>query len=323
MRNDYRIFQRTGSTTDVPFRVMLRDPSVTQVEARWRGGSWQDVTLVNGVADVVFAAQTAGQGLAEIRNKSTGAALASIANLGLGDVFALAGQSNSFGVDGATLQSYSHASLKAGCFYRDNEWGELIDPISKGPPRDAVLGTNAAGGNVFTKVVTSIMADQGVPVGLIPCGKGSTAIAAWAPGADHQDRTTLYGEMVYRCLQAMRSTGGIKAVLWWQGESDAVAGTTKATYKAALEALGDAVFADLGCSLIACKLLNCANLTAPEQAPIDDAIGECWGTHHILAGPDLGGIASDDAAGFHATTQPTIDSVAALWWTAIEAALYP
>ena len=242
------------------------------------------------------------------------------ADIGVGDVFVIAGQSNAMGT-AENLQTYSHASLRAGVFTKARMWVEAADGIDYvANPRFSVQSNGSYGlthGTTWMKMLTAALSALGVPVGLVPCARDGTAISSWARNeSDHDDPTTLYGAMIRQA----RDAGGVKAVLWWQGESDAIAGRTKAQYKADLQALGDAIYEDLGVPLIACKFLNCSGLDAGAQAAIHDAIGEAWGTHHILAGPDLSDLASDD--GYHAITDGKIATCASRWWAAIEAALY-
>ncbi|XP_020110091.1 probable carbohydrate esterase At4g34215 [Ananas comosus] len=52
-------------------------------------------------------------------------------------------------------------------------------------------------------------------IGLVPCAVGGTAIREWEPG------THLYAQMVRRAKEAVAGGGELRAVLWYQGESDA------------------------------------------------------------------------------------------------------
>lgn len=55
----------------------------------------------------------------------------------------------------------------------------------------------------------------GPQIGLVPCAWGGSAIAEWERGE------VLYDRMIERTKAAMQSGGALKAVLWYQGESDA------------------------------------------------------------------------------------------------------
>ena len=66
--------------------------------------------------------------------------------------------------------------------------------------RDVSLDV-APGGSYWPLLATRIVAVTGRPTIFVPCALSATSMAQWQPGADHQDRTTLYGSMVYRINQ--------------------------------------------------------------------------------------------------------------------------
>ncbi|XVF67516.1 hypothetical protein PTKIN_Ptkin10aG0127500 [Pterospermum kingtungense] len=79
-------------------------------------------------------------------------------------------------------------------------------------------------------------------VGLVPCAVGGTAIKEWARG-EH-----LYENMVKRCKESVKSSskGEIKALLWYQGESDTSSYEDAKAYKGNMERLIHNVREDLG-----------------------------------------------------------------------------
>lgn len=240
---------------------------------------------------------------------------ASAAYVGVGDVFVIAGQSNASG-RGTNSQSYSHATIKASLFGNDYTWRELADPTDSITNQGDTISkeTVQSGGSVWPLLATSFLADQGVPVSFIPSAKGGTRITDWLPGANHQNRATLYGSMVYRALQV----GGVKAILWWQGEADAQDGMSQATYNSNLDSLANAIQADLGVKLMPCKLQN---ITAADETAINAAIAEAWGDNaNVLTGPDLSDIATDDT--LHLQTDAKLLDAAGRWWTALQTAFY-
>ncbi|KAL2477296.1 putative carbohydrate esterase [Forsythia ovata] len=77
-------------------------------------------------------------------------------------------------------------------------------------------------------------------VGLVPCAVGGTAIKEWGRG------TPLYENMVKRAATAVQDGAGeIKALLWYQGESDALTQHDAESYKENMETLVHNVRADL------------------------------------------------------------------------------
>jgi len=68
-------------------------------------------------------------------------------------------------------------------------------------------------------------------LGLVPCAVGGTAIKEWARGEE------LYENMVKRAKAAVAEGGEIKAVLWYQGESDTSTAEDAAAYQGRMEKL--------------------------------------------------------------------------------------
>lgn len=77
-------------------------------------------------------------------------------------------------------------------------------------------------------------------VGLVPCAVGGTAIKEWARGQP------LYENMVNRAKESVKSGGEIKALLWYQGESDTSSYNDAKSYKDNMESLIQNVRQDLG-----------------------------------------------------------------------------
>ncbi|KAH7854758.1 hypothetical protein Vadar_017470 [Vaccinium darrowii] len=66
-------------------------------------------------------------------------------------------------------------------------------------------------------------------VGLVPCAIGGTKISQWGRGS------FLYDQLVRRASAAVQGGGKIRAVLWYQGESDTVNKEDAELYKGRLE----------------------------------------------------------------------------------------
>lgn len=237
------------------------------------------------------------------------------------DVFVIAGQSNASG-RGTNNQTYT-GSGSVGALNYNNAYHltNLIDPVDANTGQvDSVSSdtTPVAAGSIWPLLATHHISNTGRTPIFVPCAKGATSITAWLPGADHQDRTTLYGSMVYRALQAA-NYGTLRAVLWWQGETDAVAAMSQATYNGHLDTIANAVMADLGVPLMPCKFQRCSGITDANEDAINAAIAEAWGDNaNVATGPDLTGITTDSGDGLHLNADAKLSSAAALWWTALE-----
>lgn len=320
----YRVYQRVGTTGDIYIIGYYRGTGGI-IEARFNGGTWTEISAKIGPGEFrsTLAGQAQGQGDLEFRMADfPDDVLETVADIGVGDIYVIAGQSNASG-RGDAAQAYTHTTLKAASFGNDYRWHELADPVDTGKDGttisqvDAISYDPTAGGSPWPLLATAIMADQGVPVAFVPCARGGTTIQEWQPATNHQDRATLYGSCLYRILQV----GGAKAILWWQGEADALDSMIQATYNTYLDTLANALYADSGIKLMPCKMQNSVGLTNEQAAPIWSAVAEAWADNaNVLAGPDLSGITSDDD--FHLRVNAKLESAAALWWDAIEALLY-
>ncbi|KAG5230846.1 carbohydrate esterase [Salix suchowensis] len=77
-------------------------------------------------------------------------------------------------------------------------------------------------------------------IGLVPCSIGGTAIREWAKGG------FLYDQLVRRTQFALQSGGVIRAMLWYQGESDTEIREDADAYKGRLSRFFIDLRADLG-----------------------------------------------------------------------------
>ncbi|KMT01142.1 hypothetical protein BVRB_9g223940 [Beta vulgaris subsp. vulgaris] len=104
-------------------------------------------------------------------------------------------------------------------------WEQARDPLHVDIDAHKVCGVGP--GMPFANVVKERV---GGSLGLVPCAVGGTAITKWARG-EH-----LYDDMVKRAKAAVENGGGeIKALLWYQGESDTLTEREADAYKGSME----------------------------------------------------------------------------------------
>lgn len=224
--------------------------------------------------------------------------------VGIGDVFVLAGQSNMRPV-ATNVQSYSHATLRAGLYQNIGVWCELDDLYS----------IDSYAKSCWPLLTTEFLAAEGVPVAFVSVAVGGTAIIQWTPG--HADG--YYDAMI----AAITAVGGVKAVLWHQGETDARLLTSEADYNTRLDTIADAVNASEGVALMAAKLQDVA---AYNETNVNAAIGTAWGDNaNVLQGADFTGFAPD--GDIHFTSDADMQKQAGVgaeagWWDAIKAEWY-
>ena len=295
----------TGTYTGTP----------TAIEARWKGGAWTTIVASpsGGTFTGTLSNQLKGQGTLEVRHTDNTANSASQEYVGIGLVLACCGQSNMVGqtASGAGLfQSGMSANYIAGVFGNDNLWHLGGDAYDNNYNQVDAVSSDAAGGASFvTPMVAAMMEALECPIALIPCAKGATVISSWLPGADHLDRTTLYGSANYRIGLA----GGAHLVLWYQGETDATGGTTQANYNSRLDSVANGFAGDRSIKTMA-GLLH--NFSAASDAAIDvirDAVEEAVADNaNVVLGPDLWAFA-DDGDTFHWSTRAKLTDVGEEW----------
>ncbi len=200
------------------------------IEYRFAGGVW--TTLVASPAGGAFSTSVTlpvGQGSFEVRFSNDTAVTASSAYVTVGDVFIVAGQSNHAGrapnkVD-PVFTTYRVPKLG-----RDGVWKPLTESTSVTGSFDE--GASAAGS--YIGALSNRLQSVGVPIAFIPVAQGSTTISQWARyDPDPTNPYYLYG----RARQADIAAGGHRAVLWLQGEGDALNGQAQSAHEVALNAL--------------------------------------------------------------------------------------
>lgn len=148
-----------------------------------------------------------------------------VPHVGIGEVFVVAGQSNSanYGEEKQTPASGRAASFDG------VKWQIAHDPQP---------GAGGKGGSFMPPFADAVVAKENVPVGIVACGIGATSVREWLPkGATFPNPPTIESRVqrlpdgrwmsrgdAYAMLVArMKSlgAGGFRAVLWHQGESDA------------------------------------------------------------------------------------------------------
>lgn len=270
------------------------------LEARHSGGNWADVTLDDGNINTTIASNGT-QGTLEIRFKTQTGIADSVAYVGVGDIILIAGQSNGVG-QGGNYQTYSHATLKAAMYDQESDsWSELLDPTG--------VNYNAiSGGSVWPLLATYIMADQGVPVAFIPLAVNGSKISAWQKG----------GTFYTRITAAVAAVGSIKAVLLYDGENDALVGTSEADFNSGLDSFVNDIMSDFGVKTLVATIHD----TNYDETAVNNAIITAWSDNaNALPGADNRGITTSPDT-LHFTTDAELEGLAARWWAALQAGVY-
>ncbi|KAF5745593.1 carbohydrate esterase [Tripterygium wilfordii] len=163
-------------------------------------------------------------------------------------IFILSGQSNMAG-RGGVIRAQDHHQHWDGivpleCQPHTNthrlsatlHWEQACEPLHADIDAKKVCGVGP--GMSFSNSIRGHCGEE-VVVGLVPCAVGGTAIKEWARG-EH-----LYESMVKRAKYSIKDGGEIKALLWYQGESDTSSAHDAEAYQVNMERLIKNVREDL------------------------------------------------------------------------------
>ncbi|CAL8996312.1 unnamed protein product [Prunus brigantina] len=161
------------------------------------------------------------------------------------NIFILAGQSNMAGRGGVISGGKWDGNVPPECQPRSSivrlsaqlRWEQAHEPLHADIDVGKTCGVGP--GMAFANEVLRARGSRFGVLGLVPCAVGGTRIGEWARG------TRLYNELVRRATESVRDGGVIRAVLWYQGESDTVNRVDAEGYKGNFERL----VMDLRCDL--------------------------------------------------------------------------
>ncbi|HEY0954023.1 MAG TPA: sialate O-acetylesterase [Roseateles sp.] len=307
----FELHQRVGSTGSIQISFSTTG-STEDIEASFNGGTFQTIKSAHapGAGTGTLTGQSAGQGPLVVRKKTTTTTSATVAYVGIGDIFVDAGDSRRAGF-GANGQAYVHVTLKAVQF-KSGVWSELTE--APGAGTDIPL------------LATHIMASQGVPVGFIRCGVGSTDVA----GAQNQwsKPGSAYSGMVSAVNAS--TVSGVRGVLMFLGPNAIVNSTTisQAAYRAALDTLALNVATDLpGAPKLFVDVCGEVGTMSPPdrraaQNNIRGGVLSGWinNSAAIKPGPVL--IDQDYTDNVHLSTDSQFQQAANREWPALNEALY-
>lgn len=106
-------------------------------------------------------------------------------------------------------------------------WVEAQEPLHRDIDANKTCGIGP--GMAFANAVLNKDSSFFGVVGLVPCAIGGTNISEWKRGSH------LYKELVRRAEASLLNGGMIRAILWYQGESDTVSYQDAVSYKGKLE----------------------------------------------------------------------------------------
>ncbi len=246
----YRVYQRSADgTASIEFGGVCSADG--KIEARLRGGrrtvpgfDWREVgAAVDGAFTAVLAeVPTGGEYTVEVRRRDRFGNIAAhteVANVLVGDLWILAGQSNMEGV--GDLDGVTESSPLVHCFTMAHRWEIAREPLhwlvdspdpvhshhwlrdldeaGRRKKRAEVRRHRRKGAGLGLPFAVELVRRTGVPIGLIASAHGGTSMTQWDPTRRDDGGSSLYGSMF---KQVKNAGGAVKGVLWYQGESDAL-----------------------------------------------------------------------------------------------------
>lgn len=311
-----RVYQRSGSTGSISIAGTVAG-TTEDIEASFNGGAY--ATIASAVAPGSFSgtlsSQAEGQGTLTVRKKTTTSTSTTVAEIGIGDVFVIGGDSISEG-RGTNAQSYTHATLHAEVFRQDDAWARANDAVD----------TGTSSGSHWPLLATQIMADQSVPVAFISVGTGSTDV--YTTGNDEWAKNnSAYAEMTAQVTAS--GVNAVKACLFHLGPNAVIAASTptQSAYNAALDTLAANIAADIaGAPKLHIGIFGEVSTGSPPDrtAALNNLRAAIIQAHddnaNIKPGPCLIDINYSD--GVHPQSDADLATVAKRWWVALDESLY-
>jgi hypothetical protein len=274
-----------------------------------KAGSWQRLKNSSKGGPFTTALTVAAGGWyrlevrARVVTNDKVAAEASVEHIGVGDLFVIAGQSNSAN-HGEEKQQTKTGKVAA---FDGRRWQLANDPQP---------GASGAGGSFLPPFGDAMAQRFHVPVGFVACGIGATSVREWLPrGATFPNPPTLVGrveqlasgewqskgEPFAMLVARMRQLGphGFRAVLWHQGEGDANQHDPKRTlpgnlYRAYLEKIIHESRREIGWDAPWFVAQASYHVPGDEASPdIRAAQASLWKDGIALEGPDTDALKSE------------------------------
>ncbi|MGK0187963.1 MAG: hypothetical protein ACI9R3_003755 [Verrucomicrobiales bacterium] len=235
---DYQVFQRKpsgqgsivlqGQVATVSEHAITLQSKLTTSSGD--EGEWQSIAeLSPGEQEFSTSIEAVGGGWYQLDIRSmqgtTNRDVINVAHVGVGEIFVIAGQSNSANHGGERQRCESGL---AATFDGEN-WQISNDPQP---------GASGGGGSFVPPFADAIAQKFSVPIGIVATGVGATSVREWLPaGARFPNPPTLTGnvteletgewasngKLFQKFVERLKGLGanGCRAVLWHQGESDA------------------------------------------------------------------------------------------------------
>lgn len=200
--------------------------------------------------------------------------------IGVGEVFVVAGQSYATNCNDERLMIADPQQRVVAFDSAKQSWKVANDP------QPVLDGSD--GGSIWPPLGDALAKEFGVPIGFANVAIGGSSSAQWLPE----------GDMLPRLINAGKSLGDFRAVLWQQGESDVLSNNTTEGYVANINRIRDTAAKAWGDSppwLLAKSTHHPTVYNDPEgEGRIRSGIDELTKQPAFLAGPDTDTLTGDN-----------------------------
>jgi hypothetical protein len=300
----YVILQRHNSTTGEIYISGIYTGSPTTIEASFNGGSYKVIdSSPSGNTFSGYINETVGNGTITARFSNAIGVSDSVDNIGVGDVYVIAGQSNAEGI-GQNLNTFD-PSLGFSTVFMENGTIRMMND-----PTDSSVW---AGGSPWVSVAEQLLEnDSSVPVMFLSTADAGSRISAWKDGAYN------YTNSIYMVSQITYGSNKTKAVLFFQGESDIFDGTSYNSYYTDINSMVNAYTRDISTDTVIIGQVNNDPVgTLINTDNIRRAQRDTWiNNSNASKGPITYDITTSSGAHFYTNTE--IQKFADRWYTSIQ-----
>jgi hypothetical protein len=270
------VYQRSSSNTaNIPISGTYTQDPITTVQAQLKLVSDNSIVLpwtiidsnpLGGHFQGTLTNITAGWYILEIRTLRSGTQVESsqINNIGIGDVFLIAGQSNAQGIDNVSGLNQTSNRVVTHNFIDSCSNAFPTYPNFSFVNSNTNLGMHGIKGWLYAKLGDNLVTNQGVPVAFFNSGAGGSSVRNWSQSSYGQATLHPFYNANYcmyptnlpinpnnptgvgspytifkNSINYYNSIYGIRAVLWHQGESESNVGhsTSYNSYLNSLDSL--------------------------------------------------------------------------------------
>lgn len=217
------------------------------------------------------------------------------------DGFVISGQSNAKGA-ATHNQPYTGSDI----MYKGT-------PLVSSPLADPVGDSS---GSPWPLVSTSVDAAAGNDIMWIPAAINGVSITTWQPSASEQ----YFLLMTNAATRSLTNGGALKVNVFWLWETDAANGMNTNDFRNYLITYAEAVDTALHIPVMVCVPQDATAVDTTTKGEYRAVITNLFGTHNVIAGPDLSDMVTDD--GYHLASDANVAIAASRWASNIIAQFY-